>query len=955
MSAITLMGVTSVAPDPVRPNAALVTFAAAEACPSGERRPAPAAPRAVEGRVVFLDEGILRVTVDPTGAFAPYAAPRSPEHAARIPAQPDESERYARPAASVSRRGDAFCVAAGGVEVLLGKGDGLVEVRCDGARVLREAAPLTLGEGGSTQTLARVPGERFFGGGTQNGRAEHRGARVRIVSAPINGNEWGDGDVASPSPFFWSSAGYGVLRNTFAAGGYDFGSAGDAVIATHEDAVFDAYLFVTDVAARGGSLARVTQEILAAYYRVTGAPALLPEYAFYLGHLNAYNRDAWSFGPEPADGPTGEGKAWAVHGSAPADGAPRVRYEYGRRRGYVVPEGHPAESLNGPDEVLRASAEKFRGTTPYEFSARAVVDEHALHDMPLGWILPNDGYGAGYGHNGYEMTGGVLPDGQSSPERLAAVAANVENLAAFTAYAAERGVTTGLWAQSKITPDADPEVTWHNLRDFSAETTRAGVAALKTDEEWVGQGYSFALAGTKQAYDILSLEAGRRPFVLTLDGWAATQRFGAVWSGDQDGTDWEYVRMHVPTYLGQGMSGNPNVASDLDGIFGGDPVVATRDFQWKALTPVMLDMDGWGSLPKLPYANGDPHTGVCRMYLKLKSELMPYLYTCAAAASGLTNANGDAWLPMVRSVALAEGALGGSEALPAEAWKYEFTLGDALLVAPVWRDTRMDAAGNDVRDGIFLPGTEKDLWIDYFTGERHAGGSTLDGFDAPLWKLPLFVRGGAVIPRYEAHNNPRPVTGENPRGLDRTRRVVDFYPVVGARGTGAGRYVLFEDGGESVENRAAWVPGYGLMDGVAYGPHVETTFSWSAGGGRTTLRAEASEGGYEGYDPLRVTTFRAQVAGRPAGVEATCGGRALAVREVADRAALLAAEPAEGEAVWLFEEAPAIETFAPAEERALAAMVAGAHGAPRVSVRFARADVSACAQEVVLLGAPEAV
>ena len=94
--------------------------------------------------------------------------------------------------------------------------------------------------------------------------------------------------------------------------------------------------------------------------------------------------------------------------------------------------------------------------------------------------------------------------------------------------------------------------------------------------------------------------------------------------------------------------------------------------------------------------------------------------------------------------------------------------------------------------------------------------------------------------------------------------------------------------------------------------------------------------------------MRARVEARPAAVEARCAGRELAVREVADRAAFLAEEPAEGEAVWLFEEAPAIETFVPPEERALAAMVAGVHGAPRVSVRFARADVGVGAQEVTL-------
>ena len=345
MSRITLTGVTSVAPDPLRPNVAVVAFAAAEGTSSGENDGAPAAPRAVEGRIAFLDEDVVRYTVDPAGAFAPYAKPVCPEHAARIPAQPDDSERYAHPAVRVREEGGAFVVAAGGTEVLLGRLGALLSVRRNGRMVVREAAPLQMGADSTTQVLACAPDEKFFGGGTQNGRAEHAGTVINIVSAPVNGNEWQDGDVASPSPFFWSSAGYGVLRNTFARGVYDFAAAGADVRAAHEDGLFDAYLLVAGCAGEpAAGLAETARDVLRAYYRVTGAPVLLPEYAFYLGHLNAYNRDAWSAEPLPAEArgavagaPATEGKAWVVHGSGPAGGAGRVRYEYGRVRGYVVP------------------------------------------------------------------------------------------------------------------------------------------------------------------------------------------------------------------------------------------------------------------------------------------------------------------------------------------------------------------------------------------------------------------------------------------------------------------------------------------------------------------------------------------------------------------------------------------------------------------------------------------
>ncbi len=97
--------------------------------------------------------------------------------------------------------------------------------------------------------------------------------------------------MASPSPFYYTTNGYGVLRNTYMDGSYDFGSTdASTVTARHNENEFDAYYFVSD-ADNGSS---VSQDLLQGYFKVTGNPALLPKYGFYLGHLNAYNRDAWS-------------------------------------------------------------------------------------------------------------------------------------------------------------------------------------------------------------------------------------------------------------------------------------------------------------------------------------------------------------------------------------------------------------------------------------------------------------------------------------------------------------------------------------------------------------------------------------------------------------------------------------------------------------------------------------
>ena len=108
------------------------------------------------------------------------------------------------------------------------------------------------------------------------------------------------------------------MRNTFADGKYDFGkSEGDTVTATHKEKEFDAYYFVSD----GKDSSEKTQELLSEYYHVTGNPVLLPEYAFYEGHLNAYNRDSWS--------DTEGGKGWTIKGNEPYTSAGTTKYESG--------------------------------------------------------------------------------------------------------------------------------------------------------------------------------------------------------------------------------------------------------------------------------------------------------------------------------------------------------------------------------------------------------------------------------------------------------------------------------------------------------------------------------------------------------------------------------------------------------------------------------------------------
>lgn len=101
------------------------------------------------------------------------------------------------------------------------------------------------------------------------------------------------------------------------------------------------------------------------------------------------------------------------------------------------------------------------------------------------------------------------------------------------------------------------------------------------------------------------------------------------------------------------------------------------------------------------------------MYLKLKAQLMPYIYTSAASAANIDTENDDTGLPMIRAMFLEypEDNYAASKSM-----QYQYMFGSNFLVAPVYQDTAADELGNDIRNNIYLP-DEDQVWIDYFTGK----------------------------------------------------------------------------------------------------------------------------------------------------------------------------------------------------------------------------------------------
>ena len=191
---------------------------------------------------------------------------------------------------SITDRGtsvDVVQVPAGRVSVTLQKSPLLLSILVDGAVVVQEAAPLAWNDFSSWNTLARdatalpagLTREWFFGGGMQNGRFSHRDATITIGTD----YNWDDGGHPNSAPWYVSTAGYGVLRNTWAPGSYAFGSP---VTAAHNESTrFDAFFVLA------GPGPASLKALLGRYTALTGPPFLPPIYGLYLGDSDCYHND----------------------------------------------------------------------------------------------------------------------------------------------------------------------------------------------------------------------------------------------------------------------------------------------------------------------------------------------------------------------------------------------------------------------------------------------------------------------------------------------------------------------------------------------------------------------------------------------------------------------------------------------------------------------------------------
>ena len=221
---------------------------------------------------------------------------------------------------------------------------------------------------------------------------------------------------------------------------------------------------------------------------------------------------------------------------------------------------------------------------------------------------------------------------------------------------------------------------------------------------------------------MLRVRPNERPLVITRATYAGGQRYAAQWSGDNWGT-WDHLRLSMPMLMTMGLSGLEFSGADIGGIFPvPSPELYARWLEAGVFTPFCWTHSGGpGNLE--PWAFGNRLEEINRRSIELRYKLLPYVYNAFLQAA-------ETGIPVMRPLLLEY-----PDDSTAIQQNDEFLFGDDLLIAPVTKD-------EDLRRDVYLP---RGAWYDFWTDRRTGGPQTM-AVDAPLERIPIFVRGGAIVP-----------------------------------------------------------------------------------------------------------------------------------------------------------------------------------------------------------------
>ncbi len=465
--------------------------------------------------------------------------------------------------------------------------------------------------------------------------------------------------------------------------------------------------------------------------------------------------DASNFLPDPADTPD----AYAI-----ADNPRVVPSEWGYN---VMPEGETDEndrngwdtSNNAPDmyvfltngdaKQLRADFNALTGSTElvplkalglwysryHAYSAEtaiAQIQKFRNEGFPLDYFVVDTDWKAS-ASTGYDINTELFPDmqgfiNQAQTEEHVNIVFNDHPVASVS------GANT--LAQSEVVYRNT------NLRKY----LNMGINAWWYDRNWPNSipspipGITSDSFGMYLYHNITQSERPNvRPMILAnVDGInngplvsapnLAAHRYSMQWTDDIKNTP-DYLKQEIENAVILGATAAlPYVSSDVGGHSGvNSPVLYTRWTQYAALSSVFRfhssNQDIWD---RAPWLYGEDAENTTRDYIKMRYNLLPLYYS-------LAHENYESGMPILRRLDF------NYPVYPEALDNTQYTLGDNILVAPIWEDG--DNFSATASRQVFIPDGR---WIDVWSGEEYVGPQTITVSHSAKTS-PIFVRSGTVL------------------------------------------------------------------------------------------------------------------------------------------------------------------------------------------------------------------
>lgn len=296
-------------------------------------------------------------------------------------------------------------------------------------------------------------------------------------------------------------------------------------------------------------------------------------------------------------------------------------------------------------------------------------------------------------------------------------------------------------------------------------------------------------------------------------GWG-DHRYPINFSGDAY-SNWDVLKFEVKLTQTSGNQGCYYWAHDTGGFAGAtNPELLSRWSQFCALSAALRTHAHRGEdADRRPWIWGDIPTSSMRNSYRFRSEIMPYVYTTVRKTH-------DTMLPFNRCMFVD---------YPLEKNAYnrygQFLLGDLLLAAPITSPGK--GVNFTASTEIWFPADSD--WYDFFTDERHSGGS-VDIVKKDLDTFPVFLRGGYLFPMQPFTRRP---------GTERISTLrLRVYP---GRDGDNNTFRLYEDDGVTLKYKD--------------GDYAFTPLRYEQNGNKVTMTVLRTHGKYDGQLPKRSYSF----------------------------------------------------------------------------------------------------